>query len=356
MFELREAAKEYLSANQTVFGHNRALSIGSSEIGTCARKVAWSKLGEPRDEEYVDNVGFTGRGNVIEDAFAVPLMEHIAKRLGATLMYAGQKNQTSLVAKGVPLSATPDGLMTNAPANSLEKYGVADIGPSGAFGIEIKSLDDRFNKDKLPKSAHKPQVITALGLMRRALDIDVRYSLLFYVDTSDFTDIVGFAIEYEDAAFKNLVRRANQIMTARDANQFMPEGKINGGGDCRYCQYAKKCLGYLPYMPREDKVPDEKAAKQIEKAASKLKKLEEREETIKLKASQAEAELVARLTDAGTKFATVNGLKVSWTQTKSQDRADTAAMKAEITRLGGDPSKFTKATKPGSKISVERLH
>lgn len=357
MFDLKEMAREYLSANQTTFGHDRSKTVGSSEIGTCARKVAYDKLGTVADVEYVENVGFTGRGNVIEDAFAVPLLEYIAGKLGGTLLFAGQKNQVSLVAQGVPLSATPDGLIVNVPRNALSKYGVEDLGESKSFSVEIKSLDDRYNKGKLPKPAHTPQVITALGLLRRATEYRPDFGLLLYVDTSDYTEIDGFTIAYSEASFQGLARRANKIMSAKDANEFHPEGKIQGGSDCKYCRHAKKCLGYLPYLPNVDAQKIEpKTLTVVEKRAVALNRAETAVSKAAQKKLDAEAKLVAALTQAGSKFVVTPKAKVIWKATASQDRSDAAAMKARLIELGEDVTKFVKPTKPGTSVKVEMVH
>jgi CRISPR/Cas system-associated exonuclease Cas4 (RecB family) len=348
------AARSYLESAQTKFGHDRTKTVGSSEIGTCARKTAASKLSVPPDTEYAQNYGFTGRGNAVEDAFAAPMLKYMCESVGGKLMYAEQANQISLVAKGVPLSATPDGIATNMPRNSLAKYGVDDIGVSKAFAVEIKSIDPRYNKAKLPKASHTPQLTVAMGLVRRATDYKPDYGLLIYIDASDFTEIAAFVIPYSESAFNSLKKRAAKIMAATNWNEFMPEGKINGGGDCQYCQFAKQCLGYLPYMPAEDRTEvDQKSVNAVMKAAKALKKVETSIDTLKQSERDAEAALIQQMTKAGTRFIKTKAGTVVWKNTASQTRLDGQAMKAKLVELGVDVSAYEKTTKPGTTIKVE---
>ena len=352
MSTLAEAAAEFARTRKKSFAHDRSKTVGASEIGKCARQVVYGKLGTTPDDDYTESSGFATRGDVMEDNWSVPVVTHWVEKLGGKLLFAGQENQTSFVGKGVPLSATPDGIAVDLSAKALLPYGVPNIGKSRQLVTELKSFDPRIGDSKLPKPEHQPQTMVQLGMFRQATEYRPDYGTVIYVNASDYFDVRVFPVKWSEPAFKSLVKRADVIMKCRDPNQMMPEGKFTG--KCGECPFAKRCLGYRPFVADDDpKALKKVQVDKVRKAAEKVRELAEYEAGFRAKKEKAEADLYATL--AAVKRNTVIGkdFTVRAKVTASQSRFDTKALAAEVKRLGGDPDKFKKQTKEGTNLFVE---
>lgn len=318
------------------------------------RAVAADKSGawQP-DPGYQTTNGFAERGNVMEDAWTAPAMTHHVLSCGAELLYAGQANQVTLTAAKSPLSATPDGLVVGAPRTFLAEWGVPDIGSQEAV-LEFKSLDDRFDKHKLPKFEHRIQTIAQLGMIRVATKYKPKWGAVLYTDASDYFDMSVHPIEYTDAAFQAVLKRAHATISCKDPNQLPPEGKMAGGRECRTCKYAQQCLGFLPWVQKgESKIKDPKAVKELTALAKQKSAAEQATEDAKRAVAEADAKLYALLAKHKTRYAPLKGLTIRAKETASQVRMDQAAMKARLIELKQDMRQFEKPTKPGSSLEVE---
>src|SRR6202022_4655433 len=124
---IAEALAAYADATARVF-EDREQTIGASDVGQSARKLFWIKnegdplYAAPRDADYVDRWGARVRGSIFEEQFWLPAMR---ARSGEKLKYAGSEQQT-LVADF--LSATPDGLLVEHPADVLKPLGIRELG------------------------------------------------------------------------------------------------------------------------------------------------------------------------------------------------------------------------------------
>jgi len=338
------------------FTRDRGRTVGASEIGRCARNVAADKLALPVDNPDAshDN-GFSMRGNVMEDAWIAPVLRRFVEIHGGKLLYSTQGEQMELTAKGVPLSATPDGLAIGVNRDILAPWGVPDIGPSQRVVFEMKSLDSRYGRHKLPKKPHVPQTLQQLGMIRRALpEHQPDWGAVVYCDASDYLRWDVFPVAYDEMKFRGLATRANRIMTAKDWNQFPPEGKIAGGSECADCPRARLCLGYLPWMPGEDeRAIDPKQVTKIEKLAAKKHRAEMAVEKSKQRERDAEAALMTEMNKAGTRFVKGAVYTTVAKTTKSQDRYDVQKLKARVEQLGGKHDDCKSPTKPGVSLTVE---
>lgn len=352
--KLVDSVKAFALLQQKTFGHDRSKTIGASEVGRCIRAVVADKsqAWQP-DPSYENTNGFAVRGNVMEDAWTAPFFEHHVRACGAELLYSGQSSQVTLTASKSPLSATPDGLVVGAPKTFLAEWGIKDIGAPAAV-LEFKSLDDRFDKRKLPKPEHYIQTMAQLGMIRLATKHKPQYGAVIYTDASDYFDMSVHPVKFEPEEFQGVLRRAKTMLSGKDPNQFPPEGKMAGGRECRTCKYAQQCLGFLPWLQKgESKIKDPAAVKQITRLAKLKVGLEDGIETQKKALANTEAELFAALAKHKTRYAPLKGLTVRAKETMSQNRYDQAAMRARLEALGEDVSKFIKPTKPGASIEVE---
>jgi len=353
---LRETAREFALSRKVGFGADRKLTIGASDIGKCARRVKWSKLGTEPDPGYVDSNGFATRGDVMENAWSAPFVEHWVKKHGGELLYAGQENQVTLAAKKVPISATPDGLAVGVARNILEPWGVKDIGKAKSLVTELKSISPRYGKHKLPKQEHVPQTLMQLGLVRAATKHKPEYGCVIYVDADDYFNIDLFPVKWSEAGFKSLVKRADYIMRCNDPNALLPEGKMRGGSECSECPFAKRCLGYRPFVVDDDpRAPTKKQVEKIDALAAKMKEWEHREEEAKKRRLQAEADLYLGLGDIRRNF--VKGKFAVHAKVNKPQLRNDAKKLIELAKQLGATEKQLEAckseTKESTTLSVE---
>lgn len=240
LLDLDAARLAFLKKEATAFGHDRAQTIGASEIGGCARRVAYRKKGVPVDPDYKDDPGYAERGNILENHLSAPMMRAAIEGIGGKLLWAGQKDQTTFVADDWFMSATPDGLAIGVKKNALKKYGVKDCGD--CFLVEFKSIDSRISLQKLPKDGHPEQVNYGLGLVRADGEYNPEYGLLLYTNCSSLS-VHPFIIKFDPELFKRQRLKAKRIMTANRPEDLLPEGKMAGGNACKYCEFKARCQG-----------------------------------------------------------------------------------------------------------------
>src|SRR5262249_27250299 len=172
-----------------------------------ARKVFWRKnqddpiYGAPRDPDWSDPWGATLRGDLIEQHFVEPALR---AAFGAKLLYAGTEQQTLT---NEFLSATPDGLVVDQPADALAYVGVPDLGPGRCFVTEIKSIDPRTSLTA-PKPEHAYQAIVQQGLFRELTEHQPEYAVVLYVNASFLDDIVEFVVPFDSDIYEHAKQRA----------------------------------------------------------------------------------------------------------------------------------------------------
>jgi hypothetical protein len=176
------------------------------------------------------------------------------------LKYAGSEQRT--LVSGF-LSATPDGLLVDQPADVLAALGVPHIGGHRSLVIECKTSDPRTKLDA-PKPEHVFQVITQLGLFRELTDHHPEYALIAYTDASFSDDVVEFAVKFDPAVFQNAKERAARIMTTAAAESLLPEGWIAGGKECKRCPFSHACGRMRTAVPSDPiGEPDPQFAEEI---------------------------------------------------------------------------------------------
>ncbi len=238
--DLHTSALAVAKAAHTGFGHDRSQTVGASEIGRCIKAVGMKKQGVKPDKDHVDDPGFAQRGNILEDQWAVPVLQDVADAAKAELLWAGQSNQTSFEWKKRYASCTPDGLLVGAPKDFLAGLGVKKTSPHVL--CEIKSIDPRIAPDKLPKGGHAEQAHYGMGIVRAATEYQPEYALLLYVNCSKLTDMWPMAIEFNQPYFDRQLVRAKKAVTT-DWKKLPAEGKIGGGSQCSMCEFQRSCQG-----------------------------------------------------------------------------------------------------------------
>lgn len=203
----------------TEFNVDRSKFMNASEALSCIRMQWYQK--NMADKGEAQDWGFARRGQVIE--------EYIVKCMRAAnipVARAGE-DQLSLADKKSKISATPDGVI---------EWSAIDV-----EGLEIKSIDPRTNRSKLPKKAHVIQLQIAMAL----LNVDLSQAViekgkLIYVDASNLHDILEFEVEADDGILARMAPRAKLLLSTKKAEKLEREGKLEKNG-CRYCAFTKLC-------------------------------------------------------------------------------------------------------------------
>ena len=229
----------HVAANAKTWAHDRSLTVGASEVGQCLRKTWFAKNGVDPDLDYVDRYGAKVRGDLIEIHHWEP---GIRAQLpdGVAFLFAGAEQKT--LVDGY-LSATSDGLLVGVSPDALSRHGIDDIG-GDSLVVECKSIDPRVSL-KDAKAEHQFQVHCQMGLIRHCTEYRPNYALISYTDASFLDDVTEFAIPFDPEIYAAAKTRATRVMTADEAMDLPPEGKLAGGAECRYCAHRSHCAGVI---------------------------------------------------------------------------------------------------------------
>jgi hypothetical protein len=229
---IREALNAFVIPR--IWDHDRRKTIGSSEIGQCARRIKYLKTESPHDHSHTPRWGATERGNLFEKFLWEPALR---KRYGNKLRFAGEQQKTFI---DKHLSATPDGLLIEQPRSVLKYLGVKDIGIGACLMVECKTIDPRVNLAEA-KHVNTMQTQVQMGLVREQTIYKPKFALLSYANASFMDDITEFAIEFDQKIYDHAKVRARTILEAKAPKDLKPEGWIAGGKECDHCPFAEAC-------------------------------------------------------------------------------------------------------------------
>lgn len=348
---IREALDQFAKASAREWLTDRSQTVGASEVGQCARRVFFAKNEDDhaarvvRDDDYEDRWGAKVRGTVYETFWWEPALR---ARFGDKLLFAGADQRT--LSDGF-LSATPDALIVDLPADVLAHLGVPDIG-GDCILVECKTADPRTKLDG-PKPEHVFQVQVQLGLVRAKTNHKPAYALITYSDTSFWDDVREFPVAFDPAVYAVAQARAARIMTALSVQDIRPEGHIAGGRECDYCPYTTQCG-----QAKASRVP-EAAAELDEESAAAIARLARRAKELKLEAAASEAEakqlehdIRDLLTAAGTRKAAFEGVSVSWSPVKGRPSFDMKGIREAAAAAGVDLSAFETTGDPTDRLVI----
>lgn len=342
---IKETLDDYArsKALDKVFLMERGRTIGASEIGQCARRMYWVKTEGLVDPDHKDGWGAKVRGKIIEDRFWYPAMK---KRFGRALMLSGDDQMT---VQDRYLSATPDGLLVNLPADILAPLGVPDIGPSRCILVECKTIDPRVNLTEA-KHENALQTQVQLGLIRELTVYKPDYALISYIDASFWDDVDEYPIKFSQDTFDRMHSRAVQIKTARDAMELKPEGWIAGGKECEHCPFTKACGVIRRSVPERELAADPQfAAEMLDLCAE--------HETLRREMTELEAEINEKKDAIKNRLREKNVRKipgiVTWSAVKSRTLVDMDAFKAAAASAGVDITDYQSSGEPGDMLTVK---
>lgn len=376
------ATDAFLRGKETKFKHNRMQTVGASEIGMCERRVGLEKLlgRDGWDKGYDPNLGITFRGQTMEAAIAVPVVQEAIKGHNVTLDWTGDRQQTFIHG---PMSCTPDGLVKtgmggNAEYDMLADYGIPNLlGVWPCFLTEFKSFDPRSNSEKFPKNVHVKQVNSQIGIVRRVAGPfykELAHGVILYFDASNYRNIKIHPVTYDDGLFKAQELRATRIMdTVEDATTFgnpiahvcatlKPEGYIKGGDECVYCPFAKRCGGLMKVdiasenAKRWNRLPPATVpmptAIRIEDLAETITAAEDALEQDKEFIKARKAELASIILDTGSSNVGTDKLDVKLEIRGGSNIYDVKAIREDLKLRGGDPEAFRKKSKPTESLKI----
>ena len=347
---LTEAFDRYINTQDKQFD-DRYSTVGSSEIGKCARQIFWVKnadddnLKVSRDPDYNDRAGARTRGNLIEKL----LVQALRQQFPGRLRFAGHHQRTI---SNNWLSATPDGLLVRLTDDEVisiigrerfDRYG------NGPILTEIKTHDPRMNLSE-EKMEHRYQVQCAMGVMRDTTQYKPDCAVLIYIDAS-FLELKTFIVEFDEEVYGNALLRARQIMTSKDVNEMPPEGWISGGHECRWCPYTHACgieRRSLPFA-EDDKPIDPQLVAEITDLARAIKSHEHDRDYSDELMRAAQEELKNRLREKGIRK--VPGV-LTWSTVKGRSGYDNKAIKEAAIAAGIDIEQFATQGEPSDRLTL----
>ncbi len=352
VINFEEGIDAYVKAHQKVWKHDRSKSIGASEAFGCMRKSFFGKKGYEKDPNHSESWGALQRGDLIENHFAEPSIKWFLENLfqNGRLIWGGT-GQRTFQSKDAPLSATPDGLVVGADDDALAHYGIASLGGTGCFNLEIKSIDPRVNLRE-EKAIHRGQTIIQMGLTRENTRYQPNYAVIIYIDASFFDDIDIFIVPFDQATFDIAKQRAHFVFNTTNASEVPAEGKYEGG--CDFCPFKVACAQTnMIATPQEGEMNSRDAPLEImeefesivleERAASQRKKLSERDH------KEAAEKLKQWFRDVGVRRAEVQGVvKASISWIKGRKTYDIEAMRAD----GIDVEQYARMSEGHDRVNI----
>lgn len=334
---IREALDSFV-ASREVF-EPRPDHVGASEIGLCARRVAYSKsIHVPVEGSW----GAHMRGTTIEKFFWYPALK---AKYGDKLLFAGPDQKT--LKKG-QLSATPDGILIGVKKDCLKYLGVKDV-KATCILVECKSIDPRFDLQEA-KAENVFQVQQQLGLIRECTKYKPEYALITYTDASFWDEVEEFAIKFDPRVYAEAKRRAAQILACKDdPSQIKPEGWISGGRECEYCPFKSTCSAVRTNVPAGETVQDPQFVAEIEDLAKAYLKIKEEAEALEEKRREAQHNIKVRLTDKGVRK--VPGV-VTWSYVKGRTSLDRDRLRKDLLAKGIDLSDYETTGDPSDSLRV----
>jgi hypothetical protein len=342
----------YAGTLTKVWEHDRSSTIGASEVGRCLRAASFAKHAPDQADDGPDDYGARLRGDILENHLWLPAIKHAVRGTNTlTLMYAGAEQTT--LSTGF-LSATPDGLLLGVERDCLVHHGIADV-EADCILIECKSADPRL-KLLEAKPEHVFQAQVQLGLTREVTPYKPVYAVISYVDASFVSIVTEFVVKFDAAAYAAARNRARQVWAADSPADLPPEGRLEGGKECKYCKFAGAC-GQI----EADAVPVDDHRNELPTAiVGKLAALVMQERAWRREKKDAERNLALtqdaikqELRAAGTRAAQGRGWSISYSRTRGRRQLDKAALVAAAIEAGIDVTRFERDGADADRLTVK---
>lgn len=322
---------------------DRNASVGASEAFTCLRKVYYKKFGYEPDDDHDQDWGAARRGDVIENEVAVPAVQAILPDT-AQLLYAGGEQET--IKKG-RLSATPDGLVVDAPDDALAQLGIPSLLGTGQFVVEFKSFDPRASI-KEAKPVHVGQTQVQMGLLHDLTNYTPKFAVIIYFNASILSDIRCFVVPYDPAVYAAAGKRAKQVFGAQEPTELPPEGKLSG--DCKLCEFTEECaIAQGLTAPKEKRDLPADVVSRLSVLAVRQKDADARKKEAEADKKEAEEEIKQILRDNHSKNSGDDTFSVNLTWCAGKKSLDQLSMAAD----GIDLDKYQKEGSGYDRLTVK---
>lgn len=339
---IKETLNQYVTTQDKLWSHDRTKSVGSSEIGQCARKVWYSKHDQAPDDDYKDSWGARMRGTVMENVFYAPAMR---ARFGKNFLFGGDEQKTLIAG---PLSATPDGIVIGLKKDALKHLGVRSI-DNECLAVECKTADPRTNlSEAKPQNLYQTHV--QMGLIREQTKYKPHYALLSYIDASFWDQVIEFAVPFSAKIYEAAKVRAKNIIEAKAATDFAPEGWIGGGAECKFCPFLKSCNIVRRNLPYEDAPVDPQFKAEMEDMVTELARLEDHLDVQTVAVREQQQAIKDRLREKGVKK--IPGV-VQWSWVSGRSGYDNKAIQAAAVAAGVDIEEFKTKGEPTDRLAFK---
>jgi hypothetical protein len=245
----QQGFNDYVKDHGKVFAHDRSTTVGASEVFGCMRENVFKKrypelaeLAEEEDPEW----GHAKRGDVIENAFVVPVLINMFGEKNCHMM--GEDQKTLVDGR---LSATPDGAVTGLDSAALSMYNISDLGEDGHIAAEVKTFGGDFAAPRRTKNddgtvsyaarvKHVGQNICQMGLMKLRTNFNPNYGVVLYVNPVNLKDVRPAPVAFDQNVYDAAKERAEDVFDmTKGLADYPAEGRATG--DCTYCEFCAKC-------------------------------------------------------------------------------------------------------------------
>ena len=299
---------------------NRAGFLSASEAGRCSRWLWYVKHGVAVAGENPSPYGVFDRGHAFE-LWATTYLAAGLVRAGGSLLYAGTE-QKRLMLPDFRLAGTPDGLIE---------------WPDRAESVlEVKSHGSTQNYDNGPSEMHVRQTELNIELFHETTAHRPEDGIIIYGLAEDYGRLALHRVERRPAVFTEMLGKAAAAFDASNAAAVTPEGVVTK--QCVICPYRSRCAAAqaaaIPAAGSGDLDPA--ALRSIDRLVHAHRRAFEAEEEAARARAEVEAEIVATLSDAGSRRIKRNGYAVQVKTPKDGEAVlESLRLKGERARAPG---------------------
>jgi hypothetical protein len=273
-------------------GDDRTGFLNASEAGRCTRWLWYDKHGVAGEKR--DPYGVYDRGHAFEHWCVTYLAAGLARAKGR-LHYAGAK-QRRLMLPAFRLAGTPDGLIEWPDQSETV--------------LEAKSHGTAQNYDAGPSEMHVRQAELNIELFHETTAHRPEDAIIIYGLAEDYGRLTLHRVERRPAVFVEMLGKAAAAFDAGSAAAVTAEGVVTK--QCVICPHRRRCAAALAHA-----IPaagtgglDETTLRSIDRLVAAHRRTVEAEEEAAHARAEVEAEIIAKLTDAGANKIKRNGYAV----------------------------------------------
>jgi len=270
-------------------GDNRTGFLNASEAGRCTRWL-WYDKHNIVGETHLP-YGVFDRGHAFEHWINTYLAAGLARTEGR-LLYAGAEQQR-LVLPDFRLAGTPDGLIEWQDRSETV--------------LEVKSHGTAQNYDAAPSEMHVRQAELNIELFHEATAHRPEDAILIYGLAEDYFRLALHRVERRPAILVEMLGKAAAAFDASNAAAVTAEGVVTR--QCVICPYRSRCAAAQAHA-----IPaagtgglDQATLRAIDRLVAARQRAVEAEEEAACARAEAEAEIVATLTNGGASRIKRNG-------------------------------------------------